>query len=177
MCISRLVHLSVVVLLASSLVAERTGNEYPYKTVKDFKTLEHSRSVGAFEAAYRKYEQDCLDHTLGGTAGIPCETLRGDLWDRELNIYYERLLKALDDQQKTLLQDSQRQWIEVRDSTIKLNSALLHRRYDMPGTMYSLMRSGDASSIITPMVKQRALTLKAMWELASKQPLSKEGDQ
>ena len=165
-----LVCLAVVVLLALPVAAI----EYPYKTVRDFRTLEHSGSVDVFEAAYTKYEQDCLDNTGGGTGGIRCETLGYELWDRELNIYYERLLKALDEQQKKLLKDSQRQWMEVRDNAIKLNSALLDRRYDTSGTMYQLMRSGDAARIITPIVKQRALMLKAMWELATSQPVSKE---
>ena len=169
---TRLVCLAVVVLLALPVAAE-----YPYKTVKDFRTLEHYKDVDAFEAAYAKYEQDCLDNTGGGTGGIRCETLGHELWDRELNIYYERLLKALDEPQKKLLKDSQRQWIEVRDNAIKLNSALLDRHYDTSGTMYQLMRSGDAARIITPIVKQRALMLKAMWELATKQPISKEDGQ
>jgi uncharacterized protein YecT (DUF1311 family) len=173
MCISRLLVCLVVIQLALPVAAA----EYRYKTVKDFPTLEHCASVDAFEAAYAKYEQDCLDNTGGGTGGIRCETLGYELWDRELNIYYERLLKALDEQQKKLLKDSQHQWIEVRDNAIKLNSALLDRRYDTSGTMYQLMRSGDAARIVTPIVKQRALMLKAMWELATEQPLSKEEGQ
>lgn len=147
---------------------------FPYKTVKDFPTLEHYKDADAFDAAYAKYEEDCLDNTGGGTGGIACETLGYDLWDRELNIYYGRLLEVLRDPQKKLLKDSQRQWIEVRDNAIKLNRALLDRRYDTDGTMYLLMRSGDASRILTPMVKQRALMFKAMWELAKEKPMSKE---
>ena len=150
---------------------------YSYKTVKDFPTLDQVKNVDAFEAAYVMYEQDCLDNTGGGTGGIPCETLGYDLWDRELNVYYERLLKTLDGSQKKLLKDSQRQWIELRDSTIKLNSTLLDRRYDRSGTMYQLMRSGDAARIILPIVKQRALMFQAMWELASQPPVSKEESQ
>lgn len=164
-----LVFLAVIVLLASPLAAQ-----YSYKTVKDFPTLEHSKNVEAFEAAYAKYEQDCLDNTGGGTGGIACETLRYELWDRELNIYYERLLKALSEPHKKILKESQRQWIEVRDRAMKLDSALLDRRYDTSGTMYLLMRSGDAAAVIAPIVKERALTLKALWELATKEPLSKE---
>jgi len=160
--------------LALPLSAARV--DFPYKKAKDFKTLEHFKSVEAFEASWADYEQDCLDNTGGGTGGIPCEEIAYDMWDRELNIYYDRLAKALGPKEKSLLKESQRQWIVVRDGTINLNSALLDRRYDTSGTMYQLMRSGDASRIITPMVKQRALMLKAMWELASAPPMSKETD-
>lgn len=171
MRISRLLAcVAAVVLLGSPLFAI----DFPYKTVKDFPTLEHYENVEAFEAAYAKYEDDCVNNTGGGTGGIACETLRYDLWDRELNIYYERLLKKLDDKQRKLLKDSQRQWIDVRDNAIKLNETLLSRRYDTFGTMYQLMRAGDASRIITPIVKERALLLKAMWDLANQPPVSKE---
>jgi len=159
--------LAVVVLLAVG---------FPYKTVKDFPTLEHYKDADAFDAAYDDYEEDCLDNTGGGTGGITCETLGYDLWDRELNIYYGRLLEVLNDPQKKLLKDSQREWIVVRDTAIKLNETLLDRRYDTSGTMYQLMRSSDAARILTPMVKQRALMLKAMWELAKEKPMSKEDD-
>ncbi len=53
---------------------------------------------------------------------------------------------------------------------------MLERRYDTAGTMYQLMRAGDASRIVTPMVKQRALMLRDELELASQQPVSKEED-
>ena len=165
--------LAVVVLLALPAAAI----DYRYKTVKDFRTLEHYKGVDAFEAAYAKYEQDCLDNTGGGTGGIRCETLAYELWDRELNIYYERLLEALNEPQKKLLKDSQRQWIEVRDNAVNLSRVLLDRHYDTSGTMYQLMRSGDAARIVTPIVKQRALMLKAMWELATKEPVSKDPGQ
>ena len=138
------------------LVCPLAAAGYPYKTVKDFRTLEHSKDVQAFEAAYEEYEHDCLDNTGGGTGGIPCETLE-----------YE----------KKLLEESQHQWIEVRDGAIRINRTLLDRRYDTDGTMYLLMRSGDASRILTPIVKERALTLKAMWELARQEPVSKEEPQ
>lgn len=157
-----------LVFLATPLAA------YDYKTAKDFKTLEHFKSVEAFEASFAGYEQDCFDNTGGGTGGIPCAELKYELWDRELNIYYGRLLAKLGPKERTLLKESQRRWVAVRDDTIALNSALLDRRYDTSGTMYQLMRAGDAARILTPMAKQRALMLKAMGELASEEPISKE---
>ncbi len=55
-------------------------------------------------------------------------------------------------------------------------SALLDHRFDTEGTMYQLMRAGDAARIIAPMVKQRALMLKDELELASRPPMSKEDE-
>ncbi|HEV2721898.1 MAG TPA: lysozyme inhibitor LprI family protein, partial [Thermoanaerobaculia bacterium] len=113
--------LAAIALLAS---------QFAYKSAKDFKTLEHFKSVETFEASFAEYEQDCLDNTGGGTGGIPCEELKHELWDREMNIYYGRLLAKLGPKEKTLLKESQRQWVVVRDNAIALNSALLDRRYD-----------------------------------------------
>lgn len=159
-------------LATSQTVLAQTG--FAYKSAKDFKTLEHFSSVEGFEASFTGYVQDCLDNTGGGTGGIRCTALEYELWDRELNLHYGRLLNKLKPKEKALLQANQRQWIAYRDNAIALNSSLLDRRYDTAGTMYQLMRAGDAARIVTPMVKQRALMLKAMYGLASEQPMSKE---
>ena len=63
--------------------------DYPYKKADDFKKLESFKSVEQFEANYKKYVQHCLDNTGGGTGGIPC-FVGYDLWDRELNTYYNK---------------------------------------------------------------------------------------
>lgn len=147
---------------------------YAYKTVKDFKTLESFDSAEAFEASFAGYVQDCRDNTGGGTGGIPCEELSYQLWDRELNIYYGRLLRALTPKEQALLKENQKQWLAFRDHAIAINSLLLDRRYDTSGTMYLLMRAGEATRIIAPMVKQRALMLRDELDLASQQPISKE---
>jgi len=141
---------------------------FDYKTPKDFKTLENFKSVEAFEASYAEYVQDCFDNTGGGTGGIRCTQLEYELWDREMNIYYKRLLAKVSD--PTALKESQRLWIQMRDKTIEVNSALLDRRYQEQGTMYALMRAGDAARIITPLVKQRALMLRDMVVLLNEAP-------
>jgi uncharacterized protein YecT (DUF1311 family) len=162
-------------LAVAQAALAQTG--FAYKSAKDFKTLETFGSVEAFEASFAGYVQDCLDNTGGGTGGIRCTALEYELWDRELNLCYGRLLNKLKPKEKTLLQANQRQWIAYRDAAIALNSSLLDRRYDTQGTMYLLMRSGDAARIITPMVKQRALMLKDELGLASEKPMSKENEQ
>jgi uncharacterized protein YecT (DUF1311 family) len=164
-------------LIATAPAALGQGDGFAYKTVKDFKTLETFRTVDAFETSFAGYVRDCLDNTGGGTGGIRCEEITYDLWDRELNIYYARLLKVLKPKEQALLKENQKQWLTYRDNAIAIDSALLDRRYDTQGTMYQLMRSGDASRIITPMVKQRALMLRDELDLASQKPMSKEEEQ
>ena len=132
---------------------------FAYKTVDEFKPLGAFSSVEAFEAHYEEYIQICLDNTGGGSAAIPC-FIGSELWDRELNIYYSRLMSRLDSEAKTQLRESQRAWLKMRDTTIDFNSGLMDRTYTLEGTMYQAMRAGDVDDTFTPIVKTRALTLK-----------------
>jgi uncharacterized protein YecT (DUF1311 family) len=144
--------------------------DYKYKTIDDFKTLESFKSVDEFESNYNKYIQDCLDNTGGGTGGKPCLIINYEMWDRELNIYYNRLMKVLGEKEKDLLKESQLAWIKERDKSIAFNSSLLDDKYENEtGTMYSLLRSDDADSMMTPIVKQRALLLKKWLEFIEDQ--------
>jgi uncharacterized protein YecT (DUF1311 family) len=174
---SRLSIATLAFLCFTSAQAVFAQDRYVYKTVKDFKTLESFGSVEAFEDSFAGYVQECLDSTGGGTGGIPCEQFSYEMWDREMNIYYGRLLKALRPQEQALLKQNQKQWLLFRDNAIALNSSLLDRRYDTQGTMYQLMRAGDASKIIAPLVKHRALMLRDEVDLASQPPMSKEESQ
>jgi hypothetical protein len=89
------------------------------------------------------------------------------MWDRELNIYYSKLLKILGEKEKKLLKESQLAWIKERDATIAFNSRLLDKKYTEPGTIYVLMRPGDADKMMVPVVKQRALILKNWLEFVT----------
>ncbi|MEE4379311.1 MAG: lysozyme inhibitor LprI family protein, partial [Candidatus Competibacteraceae bacterium] len=63
------------------------------------------------------------------------------------------------------LKSSQHAWLEERDKSIKLISMILDIKYaDQRGTMYQLMRAGDSNDLVAPIVKQRALILKAWLE-------------
>ena len=147
----------LVVMLVTFLPAE--AGEFKYKEVKDFPTLSSFKSVESYEAYYNNYIQDCLDNTYGGSAGIPC-LIASKLWDREINIYYEALYSKLNEKERAMLKLSQETWLNERDLIIQLNSVLLDKKYQEPGTMFLLMRSGAVSDVITPINKQRALLLK-----------------
>lgn len=138
--------------------------DFQYKEVKDFKVLNAFPSVEAFEAHYNQYVGDCLDNTYGGTGGIPCY-IGYEMWDRELNIYYKQLYSRLDEQGRQLLKLSQRAWLKERDQSMEFVHQQLGQKYSEPGTMYSLMRVGEFDTMITPIVKQRALLLRQWIEL------------
>ncbi len=150
-------------LVATILPTVSVAVDYSYKEVKDFKTLADFKTVSEFERHYGAYVKDCLDNTYGGTGGIPC-FVGYELWDRELNFYYKELMALLGEKEKTLLRDSQRAWVNEKEKTIKFNSALMDNKYPSMGTMYALIRAGEADSLMTPIVKGRALLLKEWLE-------------
>ena len=137
--------------------------DYPYKKAGDFEPLEFYKSVEAFEAKYKTYIQHCLDNSYGGANAGGCY-IGYDLWDRELNTYYNILMKALGEKERNLLKDSQRAWIKVLEKTIAFNSALLDKAYPATCTMNLATRSAYVDDFVTPVVKQRALLLKAWCE-------------
>jgi uncharacterized protein YecT (DUF1311 family) len=137
--------------------------DYQYKKIDAFQTLESFKSIDAFESIYKKYTQHCLDNTGGGSGAASC-FIGYEMWDRELNIYYTKLMKILGENEKNLLKESQLAWIKERDKSIDFNSRLLDNKYTESGTMYIAMRAGDVNRIMTPVVKQRALILKSWFE-------------
>lgn len=168
--LARLLMTGAVGWLSTSAAAMVGG----YKTPADFLPLEAYASVEGFELSYAPYVQTCLDNTGGGSAAQPC-FIGYEMWDRELNTYYQKLLRLLDDESKTQLRDSQRKWIAMRDASIEFNSGLLDRKYTEPGTMYHAMRAADADAAITPLIKNRALSLKRWVDsLDSSSPSSQE---
>jgi uncharacterized protein YecT (DUF1311 family) len=134
--------------------------DFTTKTKNDFPQLSKFQDVDAFENHYWEYIQTCLDNTGGGTRGTLC-FIGHEMWDRELNFYYKELYGKLDKAGKKALKQSQIAWLKARDLSIKFNSILLDRKYqEEQGTMFSLMRAGDADKMTVPIIKQRALYLK-----------------
>lgn len=135
------------------------SSDFQHKEITEFARLEDFDSTDDFQAYIDDYVQLCLDRTGGNSSSIPC-FVGYKLWDRELNHYYQKLRALVSSEERASLLDSQRLWIQDRDRTITLNSALLDWRYEnVNGTMYYAMRAGDAAGAIAPMVKQRALLL------------------
>lgn len=159
--------LLIPIILASTTLYLSGAEQYIYKDIKDFKSLDAFSSTEKFEEYYGKYVSHCLDNTYAGTMGIPCY-VGYDLWDRELNKYYKKLHSKLNSTEKKNLEESQKAWLKNRDTTIKFNSKMLDTQYTEDGTLYSLMRAGAADQDITPMIKARALYLKYWAEFYGK---------
>ena len=66
------------------------------------------------------------------------------------------------------MKQSQRAWLKERDLSIDFNTLLLNQKYSTrSGTMFLLMRAGDAEELTQDIVKQRALQLKKWLEFCS----------
>jgi uncharacterized protein YecT (DUF1311 family) len=151
---------SLATLLVLFGVSFADSSDFTTKTRNDFPPLSKFKDVEEFESHYQEYIQTCLENTDGGTRSIRC-LIGYEMWDRELNIYYKELFDKLDNAGKNALKQSQIAWLKERDLSIRFNSILLDKKYHQKqGTMYSLMRAGDADKLRVPIVKQRALYLK-----------------
>lgn len=140
------------------------SSEFKYRPLKDFKTLSEYKSVGDFEKVYKDYIQTCLDKTYGGSAGINC-LIDLEIWDRELNIYYKKLVKILTKSEREQLKQSQKIWLQSRDASLGLAHTLVGRIYDgKEGTMWSLISAGDVTELHAPMIKERALLLRSYYK-------------
>ena len=81
---------------------------------------------------------DLYDSTLGM---INATNDAAKEYDELLNKYYQKLLSILDDKDKPILQDAQRNWIKFRDSEFKLINLLSDDRYSGGGTIQRIIRS------------------------------------
>ncbi len=117
-------------------------------------TLDEFGTVENFEKNYNEYIQKCLDNSGGGTGGIYC-LIESAIWDRELNIQYKKLYSMLNDSERGVLREAQKQWIVMRDKNIEMERLLIKESND--GTMYVLIREGDIDKLTAKMVKDRTL--------------------
>ncbi|MGV8057299.1 MAG: lysozyme inhibitor LprI family protein [Smithellaceae bacterium] len=88
------------------------------------------------------------------TAGMrECYSKAYDLWDKELNKAYIKLMNKAHTEGKKALKSAQQSWIRYRDSEFKLNNQIVGTR---DGTMWLLVGDKDRMQII----KERALELR-----------------
>lgn len=76
-------------------------------------------------------------------------------YDKLLNKYYQLLLRKLNTTDKDLLKQSQRNWIQYRDSERKLNIALAKEEYSGGGTIQNIIIAGEYTEI----TKKRVLEI------------------
>lgn len=90
---------TLVLFLISSSIAAQDFKERP---IDKFKMLDKFASVEAFENYIEIYTQNCLDNSYGGSLSLRC-FVSYELWDRELNKYYQLLRNKFSAKQKKLL--------------------------------------------------------------------------
>lgn len=107
-----------------------------------------------------KAEDACIRKTSSTDAMLKCTAIAYDAWDKEMNKYYNLLMKKLSTEQKSELLKAQRSWLAFRDNSFTfVNSSISEKQ----GTMYLNVASGERREI----VKQRALQLKEYYSIIS----------
>lgn len=82
---------------------------------------------------------------------LECASLANDMWDKELNTVYQRVMKGLDSDTETALRKAQRRWLAFRDAEfIAISSA----RANDDGTIWGPIRLQQRATIIKDRVLQ-----------------------
>lgn len=107
-----------------------------------------------------KAEEACISKTSSTDAMLKCTAIAYDAWDKEMNKYYNLLMKKLSPEQKSELLKTQKSWLVFRDNSFTfINNSIREKQ----GTMYLNVASGERREI----VKQRALQLKEYYSIIS----------
>lgn len=93
---------------------------------------------------------DSNQTTLGMTN---CEYITAELWDKQLNEYYNLLMTLLNKDEREILRDSQLKWIEYRDKELKFSGTFYH---NLQGTMWRIVAAGR----LCDLTRTRALEIK-----------------
>ena len=119
----------------------------------DLGHLEDYKSSDHLKDAYTSYLESC--------SNLKKEKCKKEyeLWDRELNHYYGKIMDELKAPQSSLVRKSQRTWINYRDQTYAAGKALISIKYPADGTIYGQMAAADFSNLKSNVVKHRAILL------------------
>jgi len=79
-------------------------------------------------------------------------------WDKELNRVYKKLMGVLSAEEKEVLKNAQRKWLEYRDLEFTFTSTL---HGNMDGTIHRIENADRCLAI----VRQRALDLKSYYDI------------
>jgi len=144
------------------------GSGFTPKKVGDLKTLSEFENTEKFESYWKGHQKECFDYLGTGRASKYCH-IGSEVWDRELNIYYKKLRSVLYGPELDNLKVSQLDWIKSRDKLIALIKPLTSEKYkDQGGTLYYAVTGSNNDRLITPIIKERALILKMLFEEADK---------
>lgn len=136
--------------------------QFTERPLAQFDRLNDYPSTAAFDKYIADYTQQCLDNSYGGSLAPRC-FVGSQVWDRELNTYYQLLMQTLNKSGRQALRQSQRAWLLSRDRTMDFNHYVEAVNMQQ-GTIYIAMAAGDRDAAITPMIRHRALLLKRWLE-------------
>ncbi|MDD4636751.1 MAG: DUF1311 domain-containing protein [Bacteroidales bacterium] len=102
-------------------------------------------------------EQMKIDFSTAGMSNAVNELNKQ--YDQLLNTYYQKLLAKLKDSDKELLKQAQRNWIQFRESELKLINLLSEDKYSGGGTIQTNRRSVQSLNL----TKQRLIELVHYW--------------
>jgi uncharacterized protein YecT (DUF1311 family) len=100
---------------------------------------------------------NCLKENVTTVGMTDCFVSAQNLWDKELNKYYQLLLTKLDATGQKKLKVTQKQWIIFRDQEIKFISETYGNR---DGTMWIII----VAEKINQLIRQRAVDLIGYYE-------------
>ena len=126
------------------------------KKLEYIKTLSSFDNILEFEKYYKADIQKCLDDRHNDIDGISC-LLEYEIWDRELDITYEKLFIQLDANGKSDLKKAQDLWKQVRTLNLELFSTHLEQEQ---GTMYRLINAGSIDDYLSTFTKNRTMFLR-----------------
>lgn len=96
--------------------------------------------------------EKCIASNFSTTSMTNCSVEATTMWDKEMNRIYKELIRKLPDKQKTLLKQSQIQWLKLRDAEFNFICEFFG---SFEGTMWQNILAGEKLNV----VKKRTLTL------------------
>lgn len=107
-----------------------------------------------------KTEDTCINKAVSTADMLKCTATANDAWDKEMNKYYNLLMKKLPSGQKSELLKAQKSWLVFRDNDAGFTNSSIKEKQ---GTMYLNVASGARRETL----KQRALQLKSYYQIIS----------
>ena len=98
--------------------------------------------------------EKCLSNDTATTyVMLYCVRTARDLWEGEMNKYYNLLMSKIDAEQQNKLKESQEKWVEFKNAEIAFSNLTY---YNMEGTMWRVIGLSNQKDIY----KQRATELR-----------------
>lgn len=99
-------------------------------------------------------QAQCLEKNLSTKGSVDCYDAANKMWDKEMNVSYNKLMSQLDKAGKESLKQSQRSWIKFRDA--QADSIL--KIYNRDGTMWNIVEAQKVMEI----TREQALRLNGL---------------